>query len=438
MIKTIRLLTVFFLLLTTVDSYSQRRYFSSIKIVADTSQTWFITGVLPLGAEVTYVSGKKRRTTGYLNGNLRWKNVELISSQGEMKGDAFIIDLEKAQSNKGKVEITAFASGDSSGKSTFTLHIPKLVRLALLLPKDIKIKPGTVFSPDVSLYYSNRQEYQASPWKSGSFIKPESLRLFNGKEEISDGIFAVPNDFLEAGDFITLSVVSRDDPKIFDVKIYAINYDFTLSYRYNIEPGSDGAKGKDGAKDQTGGDGISGESGEDAPNAYLFMWLSDSTNILHINLLIGKEQKQFMLKAGNGKFEIDIRGGNGGNGGNGGDGGDASSYSNSTGGFGGNGGDGGSGGRGSKVTIYCDVNAEKYLPQLHINNLGGDGGKGGIGGKGGRVISFESSSFFDFLFPSRNENGYYGLQGDYGTRGPEAEIILLSAPEVIAKFEWMK
>ena len=438
MIRTLRFLFCILLLHLTLTGRSQNKRLSSLKIVVDTAQIWFASGVLPIGAEITYHSGMKRRTTGYLNGNLRWQNMELVSDQGKLNGDVFLIDLEKARLNMGKVEIMMTCAHDTSSHDKMVLHLPKLERIALLIPEDIKLKPGTTFTPDMSFYYSNGQEYVTAPWKPGSFVKGESLRLFYNKTELKDGLFQVPNNLIEAGDFVTLSAVWKEDPQIYDVKIYAIDYDFTESFKLFLPPALDGKDGRGGGDDQNGVDGGDGFDGMDAPDTELFMWLSDSTNTLHVQVTVGKEQKQFSLNPGIGKFELDIRGGKGGNGGQGGRGGDAGINVNSLGGIGGNGGNGGVGGKGAKLIIFCDVKAEKYLPQIHINNLGGEGGAGGMGGLGGRVTSIDNSSFFDVVFPTRNDPGYQGWQGEYGPNGQEAEIQLLNSDEVKAKREQKK
>ncbi len=425
------------LLLSTTQTKAIVRELKSVRLIADTSGLWFLNGTLPVGCEVTYDNGKKRRTTGYLNGNMSWNNFDLKSEQGEYKSGVFIIDLAKAEANQRKVVIDVKVHvmlGEEPIISRYTLHLPNLVNLAVLVPETQRLIPGSIFNPDISFYFSNGKRYRTNPWNKHSYISGDKLTLFFNKDEIIDGLIRIPENVIESGDRITLSAMWKADHSIFDVRIYTLDFDFVEYMIYKQVYVLDGSNGSAGGTNQNGGNGLNGDRGRNGREAHVYMWLDSTGSVLHLKSICGESRKEVMLKPGIGKIEIEVRGGSGGNGGDGGRGGDAASETGDAGGVGGNGGYGGNGGDGGIVKIWCDSLAEGFLSQININNLGGAGGFPGKGGKGGEADNGETSFLIDLFFPSRNSKGYDGEPGFPGKQGPEAEIVVESAEEVKKKF----
>lgn len=421
------------LLLTTANANAIVRDLKSVRLIADTSGLWFLNGTLPIGCEVTYENGKKRRTTGYLNGNMNWKNFQLKSEQGEYKSGVFIIDIAKAEANERKVVIEVSVKGESiSGR--YTLRLPNLVSIAVLVPESQRLLPGTSFNPEISFYFSNGKRYRSNPWSKHTFISGDKIALFYNKDEVTDGLIRIPENVIESGDRITLSALWKKDRSIFDVRIYTLDFDFVEYMIYKTEIGKDGLEGTNGSTNQNGGNGMNGEQGQNGREVHVYMWLDSTATVLQLKSVSGENRNEVMLKPGIGKVDIEVRGGTGGNGGDGGKGGDAASNTGDSGGVGGNGGNGGNGGDGGVVKIWCDSLAEGFLSQININNLGGAGGFLGKGGKGGEADDGETGFLIDLFFPSRNSKGYDGVPGSAGNRGPEAEIVVESADEVKKKF----
>ena len=412
-----------------LGSFAADRSVKSARLIADTSGMWFLNGVLPVGYELTYENGRKRRTTGFLNGNLGWKKCNLTSDQGELKSGYFIIDLAKAEANQRSVVIELSMSNPLI-KQRYTFKLPELTAIALLVPEKQQLMPGVQFSPEVNFAFSNGRRYQSDPWSKESLISGNELQLYANKELVENGVVVIPENILEAGDRITLSILWKQNRSLFDVRIFALEFNFLKYLRYKRETAMDGLAGKNGISNQKGMTGEQGQTGQAGRTVDVFMWLDDSDGMLHVQTTCDEFQDIVLLKPGIGKVEIEVQGGKGGNGGDGGKGGNASSDSGDMGGIGGDGGNGGNGGAGGIVKIWCDSLATKYLSQLNINNLGGAGGFGGKGGKGGRTDEEFSSFLFSMLFPSRNSSGNDGEAGQNGQRGPEAEISIESVDVV--------
>lgn len=405
------------------------RTVKSARLIADTSGLWFLNGVLPVGYELTYDNGNRRRTTGFLNGNLGWNKCSLKSDQAELKGGYFIIDLEKAEANQRSVVIELSMSEPSILKQ-YTFKLPELTAIAVLVPKNQKVMPGVKFHPEVNFSYSNGRRYQCVPWNKESFVQGDKLQLYVNQDLAENGLVSIPENILEAGDRVTLSILWKANRSLFDVRMYTLEYEFVRYFRYAALPGTNGIDGMDGSDNQKGMVGGDGQPGQKGKEVDVFMWLDDSDKLLHMFVRCGDKEDQVLLKPGIGKVEIQMKGGLGGDGGDGGKGGKATRVSGEMETIGGDGGKGGDGGMGGTINIWCDSTATKYLSQLNINNLGGAGGFGGKGGKGGRLEDDHNSYLISMLFPTRNSPGLDGENGKIGPRGPEATIYIESVAAI--------
>lgn len=418
-------------------NHSLAREIKSIRVIADTSGYWFIDGKISMGCIAYYGGGKERRTTGYLNGNLRWNNLEISCEVGTFDKGVLTIDIEKAKKNGGVVNIAAVVRGDQNIQHQLKLTIPTIRKIDVLLPDGYKPKPGTRFWPDIVCQYSNGRYLRTNPWKYPKTLSPDSLFIYQEDKLIETGLIQIPENLILAGGKVTISAVWRSNRKIHDVEVFAIHFDIINHIEFSATEGLDGNSGNPGGNDQNGYPGETGGNGGDAERVTIFMFQETDVadSVIQIYCYYNKKKYEFHLKAGIGKIEIVARGGNGGNGGDGGRGGDATSGSGGYGGYGGNGGDGGMGGKGAEIVIYCDAESEKYLPSILIDNRGGIGGEPGSGGKGGEVDSDgESKTLFDILFPSRNSRGEKGSIGPNGPDGGEATINIMSIQDIKSKW----
>ena len=415
----------------------QAREIDEIRIIPDTSGYWFVNGKLNLGCVAHYNNGRVRRTTGYLNGNLRWFNILVTCDAGTFDKGLLTLDLQKVKMNGGVVKITATVDGDENIHDQIQITIPAIKKIDLLIPEGYKPRPGTQFWPDIALMYSNGKVYQVNPWKNAQTLSPDSLDIYLGDELIADGLIRVPENLIIADGRCVVSAIWKTNHDIYDVVVLAINYEITHHFVFYAEDGKEGVSGNPGGSDQNGYNGSPGGNGEDAHRVTLFLFQGSEVedSVIQVYCQSRLKKYEFQMKAGKGKLEIVARGGNGGNGGDGGRGGDATSGSGGYGGYGGNGGDGGTGGKGAEVVIYCDAETEKYLPLILIDNRGGMGGEPGKGGKGGEIDSDgESKSLFEILFPTRNSRGAEGYYGATGPDGGEAAVTILPIEELKTKW----
>jgi hypothetical protein len=426
-------LLILFFSFITAQSFAETKRFKSVRLEADTTRLWFLHGKLPIGCEVTHTSGKVRRSTGYFNGNMNWDNFIISSDQGKNEKGIFVVDIAKVLANNRVLEITVTLWRDETIKQKIKLFMPELEAIQLHIPANLRLIPGSSFSPEIETFYTNGARYRSNPWMKGALIPTSDFILYQDQTEVANGEIRLPNTLADLRDEVTISVIWKAKKSIYDVKVFAIDFEYTTEV--NIIPPSipKGKFGAGGSTNSNGENGQSGASGIDAPDVTLYMWMDeDSTKeIIHIKVHSAWLTRDLDLKAGRSKFNLVVPGGNGGSGGDGGDGGNAEDGTGQEGGIGGNGGNGGDGGRGAKVIIWCDAASENYLSQINIDNRGGSGGNGGSGGKGGRMSDDDGhTSLFDVLFPSRNSNGNYGNPGRPGLIGPEADITVRSADEI--------
>lgn len=413
------------------------RDIKTIKMIPDTSDIWFISGKLPLGCRVQYENGKVRRTTGFLNGNFRWYNLLVSCDAGEFDSGILQLDLKRVRELGNKITITMKVDWNHNIQDKIVILLPDIKRMDVLLPEGFIPHAGDEFQPDISCTYSNGKHFTVNPWRYPDILSPDSIELYQNDKLIQDGTIRIPQNLILSGNRCVVSVIWKNNPRINDVSVFAIDFRITHNILFTAAEGSDGTDGSNASMDRNGFNGETGGYGADADTVFLWMYqVSESEDsIIQVHCYSKNQRHSLQIKAGEGSVRITARGGSGGKGGNGGKGGDATSGTGGYGGLGGNGGDGGRGGRGAVVVIYCDSISEKYLPMIVIDNSGGIGGEPGNGGKGGVIDSSgESQSLFDIIFPTRNTRGAEGYYGDFGLNGPEA--IIEVRPTSMLKSTW--
>lgn len=412
---------------------AEARVVKSLNIVADKGSAWFLNGKLEVGVEVFYNKGLKRRTTGYLNGDLGWRKIQITCAQGTVSRGVIKVDLNKVKANNNTITIDVVWDNDPTKTAHLDLVIPELQTIKLIIPEDAEIIPGKSFQPVVFFQFKNGIKYLCEPWSKSSLIKPNEITLYMDRDTVPDGIVMIPNDVLSKGLRPMLSVVWNKNPELFDMQELTIEFDYTETLYFSELKASAGVPGSVGGVNQDGQQGQAGSTGKHALLLDIYMWFDNDSLQLKIHTVYDEMQNDYSFKPGAGKLEIILKGGDGGDGGEGGQGGDGEDGTNQSGGRGGDGGNGGDGGKGGKIRIFVEKEAEVYLPQLSINNSGGVGGIGGKGGRGGKMGDAGQSSFFEVLFPPRNGNGNDGYPGNYGADGPEAEIIATEEAEIKLK-----
>jgi hypothetical protein len=98
----------------------------SLRIFPDVESGWFLDGELDFGCEVTYANGGKRRSTGYLNGNIPWNQFIVESEQATAYGDLLLVDLFKVRNNDQTLIIKVRLINMPHIQSVFDLKVPPM------------------------------------------------------------------------------------------------------------------------------------------------------------------------------------------------------------------------------------------------------------------------------------------------------------------------
>jgi hypothetical protein len=397
----------------------------SIQLVADTAGAWFLDGKLPFGVELKTATGIHKRTTGYLNGSMGWRNFEISCDQGTISKGRIDVNLNSVRQNRNQLVIIARHKRVRSLTDTLVVAMPTAISIQLLVDDHWKITPGSVLEPAVQVRYTNGIVYTCLPWSGNSMLSPEMMELFYNKEKVADGKIRLGDELKETMKNPLISVVWKENREVFDMRELPLTFEVAETAYYSEFPARDGQQGNAGADGKDGQAGQNGQAGTDARLLKLMMWMDQDSSLLRMRTNYDEVINDYTLVPGVTGLNIIIKGADGGKGGNGGDGGKGVADGNSDGGKGGDGGMGGDGGRGGVIEIYVSPEAEKYLPQLNINNSGGNGGAGGAGGRGGKRAITDGASLFEVLFPGRNADGYQGMPGAFGENGPPAKILPL-------------
>lgn len=396
---------------------------AQFKVVADTGGAWFLDGKLPFGIEFDTENGVHKRTVGYMKGSVGWRLFDISCSSGVVKKGVIFVDLEKVKASNNQLIIVARHKKKMNFMDTLIVKIPAVKSIRFMLDENQPVTPGASFFPAVQLKYSNGILYTCKPWSDKSMINPDALQLYYGKQLVTDGRIAIAQDVQETMVNPVISVILRENPEVFDFRELPLTFTEAETIYYSELPASSGKDGAPGVDGLDGRKGEDGASGADARLLKIYLSLDKDSSLLRVKTDYENIVNEYSLIPAATQLNVIIKGGDGGNGGNGGEGAKGVAGKAELGGRGGDGGNGGRGGKGGSIVIHVTPEAEKYLPQLNINNSGGVGGNGGKGGRGGKTAVTEGSSLFEILFPGRNKNGKDGLQGDYGENGPPAEIL---------------
>jgi len=398
----------------------------SLKIYPELEGHWFLDGQLKFGCEVTYSNGGKRRSAGYLQGNVLWSEFICSSDQAIFDRDVCLVDLSAVARNGNALVIHVAMVDNPQVKTSFTIKPPPVKELRVGLSDGSRIRYGRVIEPIITVEYSNGLRYSFLPGDAESLIAADSVELFFNKDKIHIGSFRLPEYSSEMERRFTLTAVWKSKPWLNDMASFVYDGRDDVLIRLDGIPGNEGKSQQKAPRAMDGAEGYYGFSGGDGPPVEIIMRYDSLNNKLSLDVTSATKKVHKVLDAREASVTLIARGGRGGNGGRGGEGGDATLIEPYAAGIGGNGGVGGQGGKGSSIVIRTTKSAERFLPCLMIDNTGGDGGKGGKGGLGGKFSNgMGAPTFLDLLFPSRNYPGNQGASGSEGASGGEPEIIII-------------
>ena len=378
----------------------------SIRIYPEVEGFWFLDGFLDFGCEVTYINGGKRRTAGYLNGNLPWKELVCQSDQAIFHGDRMIVDLFKVRQNNNTLVVNVHMRDFTICKSTYEIKIPPLQSLRVIVPDPQKARYGSVIEPYVSLSWANGVSYTYKCSDPKSMIPRDSVELFFNSTRVFDGKVHLPAfNMLESHTF-SLSALWSGKPWLYDIQVYPYRGKEHAVWKFETVNGADARKQSPAPKGMDGAEGFHGLPGSDAEEVTLKLYMRDDKKKLIVEATNGTSAFRKEFSPDEFSLELIVRGGNGGDGGKGGEGGSAPFDNPSGAGIGGKGGSGGRGGKGAVVSITASPESESFIPCIIVDNADGASGKPGKGGRGGQFSSgYGVPTLLDLLFPTRNYDG---------------------------------
>jgi len=378
----------------------------SIRIFPEVQGHWFLDGKLPFGCEVTYTHGGKRRTSGYLNGNLPWRDLICESDQAIFHGDEVLVDLYKVRQNNNTLVIRASLRDFPQVKSEFTLKIPPVEAIQVLLPENEKPRYEKVIEPFIRLEWANGATYTYEAGSTNSLVHTDSVQMFFNDSLIFGGRIKLPAfNGLDAHSF-SLSVVWASKPWLNDTEVFPFIGREHEVWEFHTPSGLNAANQASAPKGMNGVEGFHGLPGSDAQEVKLSLQLNDDKSELRVKASNGIQTFERSFSLNEFSLEIIARGGNGGNGGRGGEGGPAPFDDPYKAGIGGKGGRGGRGGKGANVVIEASPEADAFIPCIIVENSDGLPGKPGAGGRGGVFSAgYGMPTLIELLFPSRNYDG---------------------------------
>lgn len=399
----------------------------SLRIFPDLAGHWFLDGRLDFGCEVIYTNGARRRTAGYLHGNLLWSGFQCVSRQGYFDRGVCMVDMAEVTRNENMLVIEVSMVDYPLIKHTFKIKVPALTALVVSLPAKARLRDGEVLEPLVTAEYSNGLAYTFNPGSADALIPTDSLELFFNKERIWDGTIELPHYEAGMSRSSSISALWKSMPWINDRLPIVVQGKKNLELVFPAADGADGRAQSDAPKGMNGVEGFFGQPGADGqPVVLQVRWIERKQRLLVATECNGKWITHEFNPLTT-SLTLVARGGKGGRGGRGGMGGNASFADSFAAGEGGPGGRGGKGGKGSSVKIVCSPDAKIYLPAIIIDNTGGEGGYGGPGGRGGLMGDpMHVYSLRDFFLPARYYPGETGLEGEAGEDGGDVEVDIIS------------
>jgi len=381
----------------------------SIRIYPELDGHWFLDGKLAFGCEVSYSNGGKRRTPGYLNGNLSWRELIVECEQALLHGDELLVDLYKVRQNKNTLVLRARHRDNPKVETTFEIKIPPIQSIRVLLPENMEPFYGARIEPLISLEWANGVRYTYKAAEASALVPRDSVELYFNANRVYDGAIQLPAFNLNEPHTFSLSVLWAGRSMLHDVQSFAYRGRDHRVWKFKTISGADARRQGKAPTGMDGAEGFYGAAGADAYEVHVCLSMNVDRTQLAVTATNGFKTFTRIFKPEEFSLEIVALGGDGGDGGRGGEGGPAPFDDPYRAGIGGNGGRGGRGGKGAVVTFESTPECEAFIPCIIVNNADGTNGRPGQGGRGGVFSSgYGVPTFFEMLFPSRNYDGAPG------------------------------
>ncbi|MBC7865591.1 MAG: hypothetical protein IAF38_21635 [Bacteroidia bacterium] len=318
-----------------------------------------------------------------------------------------------------------------------------------------KVRPGESFPLTLEIRRRNGKTYFADEKEEASTNLKQKQNwgdfdvIVKGGS-IEKGVLYVSKDMrtFSEGKNIEVTITHKILKKKTQKLIFPVDFNGESDFNFGGGEGFDGDKGKRGFRIffREGVSGGSGSSGSDGINGedivvYIKLFSTEMSADTFIKVYIKSVAKDtsvvFIHNIQKFPLKISANGGDGGDGANGGTGSNGKYARDGTnnwpgrsagnGGDGGNGGNGGNAGNAGVITIYIEIEAEKFLQKIKLENkpgLAGKAGKGGYGGSGG-------SGSNQYPRGQDGRNGADGIPGKEGIVAPGPGIMVVEKIQVI-------
>ncbi len=195
----------------------------SLRIFPDVESGWFLVGELDFGCEVTYANGGKRRSTGYLNGNIPWSEFLVESEQAIAYGDRLLVDLFKVRNNRQTLVIKVRLRNAPCIQSVFDLKVPPMESISIFIANGRSIRPGKKVSPRITIQWANEFFYENSLCNRSSLIPLDSVQVYLNEKRIFDCRLILPNTTEQESETFSLSIIWSSKPWMNDTKVYGFD-----------------------------------------------------------------------------------------------------------------------------------------------------------------------------------------------------------------------
>jgi len=205
----------------SASTFAKEQEPRSLRIYPELESGWFLTGQLDFGCEVTYANGGKRRSTGYLNGNLPWGEFLVESDQASAHGDLLLVDLYKVRSNQQTLVIKVKLKNAPHVQSVFDLKMPQLEAISIFLPNVSRARHGKRISPHITFQWANRFTNSVSCCNRRSLLALDSIQIFLNNSRVFDYRITLPDSSEVDSQTFSLSVLWASKPWISDTQVYS-------------------------------------------------------------------------------------------------------------------------------------------------------------------------------------------------------------------------
>ncbi|MFM9004164.1 MAG: hypothetical protein ACKOSR_01475, partial [Flavobacteriales bacterium] len=336
-----RIILIFILFaFTTGTAWSSAAQPKSIRIYPELEGHWFLDGKMAFGCEVTYSNGGKRRTAGYLNGNLPWRDLIVQCEQGWVHGDELLVDLFKVRQNNNTLVVRARHRENPKVETSFEIKVPPLTSIGVLLPENTHPFYGKSIVPFISLEWANGVRYTYKASDSRALIARDSVEMYFNSSRMYNGIIQLPVFNIEEPHTFSISVVWAGKPWLHDVQSFAYRGKDHRVWNFTSASGADARRQAKAPTGMDGAEGFYGLPGADAEEVHVRLSMNADKTRMAATASNGIKTFTRIFKPEEFSLEIVARGGDGGDGGRGGEGGSAPFDDPYKAGVGGNGGRG--------------------------------------------------------------------------------------------------